>query len=207
MVVQLVEGRSAQGTLEDRITAATLRCVSRWGLTKTTLDDIAREAGCSRATVYRAFPGGKDILLLATFTRELSEFFASLGDDLERAPSVEDLLVVAVNRACRTIVEHEALQYLIEHEPEVILPYLTFDGIDPLLEWTTEFAAPYLARFLPPAVARETAEWVARLVVSYGFEPTDSLDLTDIDTTRRFIRTYVLPGLEEIPPAGVTEQE
>ena len=45
--------------LEQRILAATIRCVSRWGVGKTTLDDIAREAGCSRATIYRVVPGGK----------------------------------------------------------------------------------------------------------------------------------------------------
>src|SRR5262245_45253316 len=49
-----------RGSLEDRILAATLRCLGKWGTVKTTLDDIAREAGCSRATVYRTFPGGKD---------------------------------------------------------------------------------------------------------------------------------------------------
>ena len=47
---------------DKRIVDATLRCVGRWGLAKTTLDDVAREAGCSRATVYRLFPGGKDSL-------------------------------------------------------------------------------------------------------------------------------------------------
>jgi AcrR family transcriptional regulator len=41
---------------------ATLQCIARWGVAKTGLDDVAREAGVSRATVYRAFPGGKDAL-------------------------------------------------------------------------------------------------------------------------------------------------
>jgi AraC-like DNA-binding protein len=41
-----------------RIIDATLACLARHGTAKTTVDDIARQAGVSRATVYRAFPGG-----------------------------------------------------------------------------------------------------------------------------------------------------
>ena len=51
---------------EQRIVDATTRCIARWGVAKTTLDDVAREASCSRATVYRLFPGGKDAVLEAT---------------------------------------------------------------------------------------------------------------------------------------------
>jgi len=39
-----------------RVLDAALTCVGRVGLAKTTLDDVAREAGCARATVYRYFP-------------------------------------------------------------------------------------------------------------------------------------------------------
>jgi len=31
-------------------------CFARWGTTKTTLDDVAREAGVSRATLYASSP-------------------------------------------------------------------------------------------------------------------------------------------------------
>ncbi|MGZ4705878.1 MAG: TetR/AcrR family transcriptional regulator, partial [Acidimicrobiales bacterium] len=54
---------AADNELADRILEAALRCVARWGLIKTTVDDVAREAGCSRATIYRAFPGGKQSVI------------------------------------------------------------------------------------------------------------------------------------------------
>ena len=41
------------GSPELRLVDAVLRCISRWGVAKTTLDDVAREAGCSRATVAK----------------------------------------------------------------------------------------------------------------------------------------------------------
>ncbi len=59
----VAENPPAVETLEDRLIAATLSCVGRWGLAKTTIDDVARQAQCSRATVYRVFPGGKETLV------------------------------------------------------------------------------------------------------------------------------------------------
>src|SRR3954451_12943479 len=89
--------------VEARIRAATLACVGRWGVSKTTLDDIARAAGCSRATIYRTFPGGKDTVLLATFAGETACFFADLAVAIDATESLEDLLVVALSLACREI--------------------------------------------------------------------------------------------------------
>ena len=61
--------------LEERLVAAMLECIGRWGVAKTTADDIARAAGVSRATLYRAFPGGKDVAFEALLRHELSRFF------------------------------------------------------------------------------------------------------------------------------------
>lgn len=185
--------------LAERILAATLRCMARWGMAKTTLDDIAREAGCSRATVYRIFPGGKDVVFLSLAAHEIDAFFTNLAARVDVARTLEDVLVVAVVEASRTIAGHEAVQYLLEHEPEVILPHVAFDGLDPLLDWAADFGAAHLDRFLPDREARELAEWVARVVVSYGLEPDERLDLTDTAVARRFVRDTFLPALGGAP--------
>ena len=67
-----------------RILEAALRCIARWGMAKTTLDDVAREAGCSRATIYRAFPGGKQSVIHATGERELRRFLDDLSAKVGR---------------------------------------------------------------------------------------------------------------------------
>jgi AcrR family transcriptional regulator len=194
-LIDRLERSRAAVTLEDRILDATRRCVARWGVAKTTLDDIAREAGCSRATVYRVFPGGKDSVLVAAWTNEIASFCAALRRELVEAESLEDIVVVAITESCRAIAQHDALQYLLQHEPGAVLPYVAFDGLDPLLGWAADYAEPLLARFLDPRPARDLGEWVARVIVSYGFEPTDELDLTDSAVARRFVKTYVLPGV------------
>lgn len=58
-VIDLRTQRLDLGVDEHLVVDAALACIGRWGLAKTTLDDIAREAGISRATVYRRVPGGK----------------------------------------------------------------------------------------------------------------------------------------------------
>ena len=89
---QLGTGAAAVGSLEDRVLEATRRCCEQWGIAKVTIDDIAAEPGVSRATIYRMFPGGKDVLFEALRVRELEEFFDVLrsqvdGADVARGPA------------------------------------------------------------------------------------------------------------------------
>src|SRR6476469_4589015 len=57
--------------LDARILDATMTCLTRFGVAKTTIDDVAREAGCSRATVYRYF-ANRNALVVAAVDRELA---------------------------------------------------------------------------------------------------------------------------------------
>src|SRR3954451_23692641 len=114
--------------LEDRVIDAALRCFARWGVAKTTLDDVAREAGCSRATVYRFFPGGKDALVGTVACAEVAAFVDAIRRRLDAARngSLEDLLVAGMAEAGRQFSTHAALQFLLAHEPETVLPHLAF---------------------------------------------------------------------------------
>ena len=71
--------------VRERLLQATYDCVARWGLAKTTVEDAAREAGVSRATVYRYFPGGRDELLSAVVGWEFSRFFLRLYEEVSDA--------------------------------------------------------------------------------------------------------------------------
>jgi AcrR family transcriptional regulator len=179
--------------IDARIRAAALRCVARSGLRKTTLDDVAGEAGCSRATIYRAFPGGKDVLMASATVAEIDRVLAVLGEQLDAQTTIADTLVVAMTGATRSVLGHEALQFVWVNEPGVIEPHLSFDGIDPVLARAVDFLAPYLERFVDSVTAQRTAEWVARLVVLYA--DATSFDLTDTTDARHLVDAHVLPGL------------
>lgn len=178
-----------------RIIDATLRCIARVGLAKTTLDDVARSAGCSRATVYRAFPGGKDALMTSVVDTEVSRLFSDLAVQMGAAGDLEEVLVAGITGAARRIGEHRALAFLLEYEPEVVLPHLAFDHHDRLLSEVSAYAAPFLGRWLDHGEAVRVSEWTARIVLSYLGCPTESMDLTDEADVRHLVRTFVLPGI------------
>src|SRR5687768_3796926 len=100
--------------ISDALADAALRCIARWGLTKTTLEDVAREAGLSRATVYRAFPGGgKDALFAALASRQLARLEHLAGAAVDATDGVEDAVVAAVVTVARHLEGHAAFQFLL----------------------------------------------------------------------------------------------
>jgi AcrR family transcriptional regulator len=195
VTVAALEAPIELGFQEERIVDATLACIARWGTAKTTLDDVARQAGCSRATVYRLFPGGKDALFETVVNTELRRFFGGLALRLAGAETLEDLLVIGLTEAGRRIRDNQALRFLMAHEPGVILPRLAFDRADVVLRRASDFAAPHLERWLPAEDARRAAEFVTRLTLSYSVCNTGQVDLTDDGSVRALVRTFVLPGL------------
>ncbi|MHB8682245.1 MAG: TetR/AcrR family transcriptional regulator [Acidimicrobiales bacterium] len=189
-----------------RIVEGALACIARQGLAKTTLDDVARAAGYSRATVYRAFPGGKDAVTAAVADTEVSRLFSELAVRMGNAPDLEAVLVEGMTCAATRISSHEALAFLLEHEPEVVLPHLTFEHHDEVLATAAAFVAPFLGRWLAHDQALRVAELTTRIVLSYLACPAQGIDLADHGCARHIVRTYVLPGIRaSAPEAGLTE--
>ncbi|MHB1822226.1 MAG: TetR/AcrR family transcriptional regulator [Acidimicrobiales bacterium] len=193
-------GSSGKPPQRLRIIEALLDCVASYGLAKTTVDDIARAAGCSRATVYRVFPEGKDSIMRAAVDTEVSRLFASLALVIGQADSLEEVLVSGMVEAARLIGDNRVVTYLLEHEPGVVLPYLAFDEMDRLLERASSFAAPFLGQWLGLDDSVRVAEWVTRIMLSYLVCPAEYLRLSDRRSVERFVRTFVLPGIRALQP-------
>jgi len=181
----------------ERILDATLACIARVGYRKTTLDDVAREAGCARATLYRHFPG-KQPLMSAVVAREASRVGAQLAAATADCPTLDDALCALIATAVQAFEQHAALQYVLTVEPEVLLPYLSFGRFDGFLRATSALIAPVLAPFVPPERAERAAEWLVRIVCSYACSPSEDLDPRDPASVRALITEFVRPGL--VPP-------
>lgn len=190
----------AASTTELRIRDAALACIAADGLGATTVDDIARRAGVSRATTYRLFPGGKDTIVDAVVGQEVRRFFAALAVELEAHTDPEPLLVAGVGRALRFLTGHEALRAVLRHEPGVLMPPVATERLGPVLDAAAAFAAPYLRPHVadgPDADARalEVAELAVRLVLSYAVQPSEHLDPDDDASVSRFVHRHLLPAL------------
>ncbi len=190
-------GADDRSSTRVRIVDGALRCLSRQGIAKTTVDDIARAAGLSRATAYRTFPRGKEDILAAVVETELARLFSALAVAMGEATDLEDVLVVGMVETARRLRSHQALNYLLEHEPGTVLPYLTFGELDRVLLMAGDLAAPFFARWLEPAQASRAAEWAVRIVLAYCSDPSPYADLTDPADTRA--RAHLRPSRHPRP--------
>ncbi len=180
--------------LAARILDATMTCLTRFGFAKTTIDDVAREAGCSRATVYRYF-ANRNALVVAAVDRELAFLTGAITAAGDAADTLEDAIVAMFVTAASRITAHAALQRALELEPEVVLPSLSFEGGDRLFAEATDRFAPVFARFLPPDRAPRAAEWCTRVLLAYLHPDRAPLSMTDDESVRVLVRRHVIPAL------------
>jgi len=187
---------NASPSQQDRVLDAALACVARVGLGKTTLDDVAREAGCARATVYRCFPG-KQSLFAAVLEREVTALGTRAIAAAAEANSLGDAIVAVILTGAETFHSHAALGFVVEHEQEILAPQLSFDRGSAVLRGAAALLAPAFARFVEANRAERLAEWVARLTLSYLLNPSELVRLDDPAQVRAFVVDYVLPGVTE----------
>jgi AcrR family transcriptional regulator len=182
--------------VDERARAAVLVCIGRFGLAKTTIDDIAREARCSRATLYRYFDGKPEIVRSAVVA-EQARITALIIDTGRAAPTLADAVVAVATTAAVELRQHDALQFLLAHEPEAVLGHLAFGPGDRVLIAVGDAIAPAFDRWLSTPDATRAGEWLARVLRSYVLMPHPPIDFTDADTARAFLELLVIPGLEE----------
>ena len=183
----------------ERVLTASYACVARFGMGKTTVEDVVKESGVSRASIYRLFPGGKDQLLRETVGWEMNHFFGRLADAVYDAPDFASLLEEGLVFAHRAIQEHEVLRKVLDTEPERLLPLITVEQ-HRVLEFITGFLLPYLereeqaGRVRPGVELPAAAEYVARMVLSLIGSP-GRWDMEDRDQVRVLVREEMLGGI------------
>lgn len=180
--------------IHERAVAATLACVARHGIGKTTIDDIAREAGCSRATLYRYF-GGKRELVQTVVRVEAARVAQTVRAAADAADTLEDAVVAMLDTASSELGEHPALRFVAAFEPERLLLHLTFAGGERFLARAGAAIAPSFERFLP-ARADRAAEWVARIGLTLWLCPSGPVSLSDPVSLRAYVRAFVVPALD-----------
>jgi AcrR family transcriptional regulator len=191
----------ARPEVRERILEGTSRAICAAGVRQTSLEDIARESDCSRATIYRHFPGGRDELLEALVGFEHRRFFVRLGQAVEDATTLEEVMERGLRVAHRAVVELEVLQIVLREQPELLEPSLV-RAARPTLGLVADFLAPYLLAngVDDPDVAASYADFLARMVLSYISSP-GRWDLDDPEQVRRLVRAELLGGLGALQAA------
>jgi AcrR family transcriptional regulator len=157
----------------DRILDAALTVMTRHGLARLALEDVAREAHVSRQTVYR-YVGSRDGLITETILREERAFLDRMRAAAAGAVDLRSALEASIASALTSAREHPLLDRLLDSEPEVLLPFLT-DGTGPVLSAARTAVVELFVRYVPDRSDQEraiAADAATRLIVSYAISPS-----------------------------------
>jgi AcrR family transcriptional regulator len=185
--------------LGERILAAAYECVGRFGLSKTTVDEVARVSGVSRATIYRVFPGGREQLMRETVGWEMTHFFARLAEVVDDAPDLATRLERGLAFARRSVLDHAMLQKVLAAEPGALMPLMTVEQHRVLLE--VEQSAGRLRAGVDLDAA---ADYVARMLLSLIGSP-GRWDLSDDGAVRAVVHGELLGGI--LAPDGSGDRQ
>ena len=179
-------------SLSDAILDATKQAIERWGVERLTINDVCDTANISRATLYRAFPGGKEVMLEALRVRETETFFTTLRAHAEGETSLEDTIVRCMVVATTELRSDQHLALMLAAEPNEVLSQLTVQGMPRIVRVATAYLMPLLQPHLSRDEAAELVEVLARMVISYFLAPSRQYDFGNESQARAFVRAYVL---------------
>ncbi len=196
------EATEARGTAtRTRILEAALQCVERWGLAKTSLEDVAAAAGLSRATVYRYFPGGREQLISDTVTFEVGNFLEGLGTAMADDAGLAAKLEHGLQHGHRAIEEHTLLHQILSTEPEALLKELARTGPSMMAAVREAIADDLRREPLREGVdVDEAADYLTRMFLSY-LGSQGRWDLDDRAQVDRLVQTQFLAGVVRQAPS------
>ena len=182
-----------------RIMEAAIACAERSGVRGFSLEDVATQAGVSRTTIYRYFPGGRSQLVEQTVTREVARFWGRLAAAVANLPTLEDRLVAGLVIGRKLMERSTILANLMD--PELLELVEAVQPSEPLIHGVIRdymremLAAEAVAGHLRPGMTPDVgAEYLMRMTLSFMSSP-GGVDLTDDTAARHVIRTQFLAGV------------
>jgi TetR/AcrR family transcriptional regulator, repressor for uid operon len=181
--------------LAERLLDAAAHVVARHGLRRTTMDDIARAAGCSRQTLYKHHPT-REHLFARMFVREVERYVEALealvAADGPPAPGrVADAFVFTL----RHVRAHPVVRGVAEADEQGLLAVMALeDGA--VLAVITHGVTRALSRFVTTGVVRPVdpahlGEAFVRLVASFLVLPPLGEERDD-EALRAFARRFLI---------------
>ena len=182
---------------EERLLDASERLHRRIGVAKTSMADVARAAGVSRATLYRYFDS-REALLTALSQRATDRFFAASAEAMDALPGLSAQLRTFTETMVRTI--HPTDDGPLSDQDSMVRMLTTQSA--QALRRTARFLRPYLERARDAGEIRadldvpDASEWLARMVLSFTiFQASIAYPAEDPVSVGRFVQRYAIDGL------------
>lgn len=192
--------------VRDRLIDAAEQCLTAKGIRATTVSEVAELAGISRGWLYRHFPD-KNELLGAAIVRLNDAFWTESRTRLDALIGLDEQIAAGVELARR---ESEAPGALVlklrQEEPEAFTACVGL-GVRGLIPEIAAFWEPYVQAAVergeihPGTECAETAEWIARIMMSLATVPGERCDVADRESVLRHARRYLVAALRS-DPAG-----
>ncbi len=176
---------------ERAILAAARAEFERYGVRRTTMDDIARRAGISRSTLYRRFPT-KETLFEQLVHEDSQAMMARLGT-VAAGRDAQSAVVECFTLGMRMIRENSLAVRMLDSEPEALLGLAAQSRGAPMLV-ASELVATSLRRTgvtMSEEDVRAVSEILIRLTMSILLNPDGQLDISDTDAVRRYAERYL----------------
>jgi AcrR family transcriptional regulator len=179
-----------------RILDAAYGRMLQFGLRRTTVEDVARQAGIARITIYRRFPNREE-LVRAVVLREAGRIFSQVDAAVEGLETIEDQLVEGFVTVLRAVRSHPLVIRLLATEIDLLLPVVTVDG-GPVLALAREYLAGHLRRAQKAGRMRRSdpeavAEVLVRITLSFLVTPDSCIPLDSDRQARAFARRFLVP--------------
>jgi AcrR family transcriptional regulator len=168
----------------EKILDAAGELFAEHGVGAVAMGDVARAAGCSRATLYRYFADRHE-LHVAYVHREARRVGGLVAADVARVRDPEKQLVTAVLAAVRRVREAPALS-------------AWFVGADAAATAELAQSSPVIEALGRTVLADPlAARWVVRVIVSLLIAPG-----RDAAEERAMVERFVVPALRALSPPG-----
>jgi len=188
--------RPADDALSERILDAALELAAASGLSRLTMDDVARRAAVGRMTVYRRF-GSHARLVDALAVRECRRCLDRIAASLDPRQPMDERLASLFVATLHVIREHPLLERLARVEPEALLRELS-RGDSAVLALVRGFLAGLIREGqasgeLAGGDPDLLAELGIRLGLSFVLMPGSVLPVGDERATREAVRLLLAP--------------
>lgn len=179
--------------MSSAILDAAQQVFEQYGARRANVEDVARAAGVSRSTLYRAYPN-KDELLEAVLTRQAEEFLNELDAASTGLPPRE-AVVESFSRGIALTREIPLLARLVETEPEIITGMGGLSNTSLIIALAGQVAATLRrsGATMPTDELNVVAELMMRIAYTYILNPGGNLDMTDDTAVRDYARRYLAP--------------
>ena len=183
--------------VRERLLDAAEGCLEQFGSEKTSMEDVARAAGMSRATVYRYFEN-REALLLGVASRQASALAAEAINYLAQFSTISDWLVEGLLFTLREIPNRPVFASLVTSLDSRASSSLWL-GSSALVEIGINVLQPIFSNAKAQGLLRDDVdpamlvEWLLRMLWTYLNAPSQVA--TDEEGMRKLFRMMLIPAV------------